>query len=86
MTVYKKHTQKTTCNYLINSSVNGCFIVYCFEDDISKSGGRDMEVYKRWLAGKVEGNFDKRQEYINAMNPQSSFKNNEPIIKLNIKR
>ena len=31
MTVYKKHTQKTTCNYLINSGVKGCFIVYCFE-------------------------------------------------------
>ena len=31
MRVYKKHTQKTACNYLIDSSIKGCFIVYCFE-------------------------------------------------------
>ncbi len=31
MRVYKKHTQKTACNYLIDSSVTDCFIVYCFE-------------------------------------------------------
>ena len=32
MRVYKKHTQKTACNYLIDSSIKDCFIVYCFED------------------------------------------------------
>ena len=31
MRVYKKHTQKTACNYLIDSSIKDCFIVYCFE-------------------------------------------------------
>ena len=33
MRVYKKHTQKTACNYLINSSTKDCFIVYCSEAD-----------------------------------------------------
>ena len=55
-------------------------------DILNNSGGGAQESYTGWLAGKVEGNFDKRQGYINAMNPQSSFKNNEPIIKLNIKK
>ncbi len=36
MRVYKKHT-KNTYNYLIDSSINGYFIVYCFEARNNKS-------------------------------------------------
>ena len=36
MRVYKKHT-KNTYNCLIDSSINGYFIMYCFEDCNNKS-------------------------------------------------
>ena len=31
MRVYKNYTKKIAYNYLIDSGVKGCFIVYCFE-------------------------------------------------------
>ncbi len=62
-------------------------IFYGFQSllDISKDAGGGMqEKYNGWSTGQTEGLNDKRNGYINAMNPESGFKNNAPLIKLNI--
>ena len=62
-------------------------IFYGFQSllDISRDAGGGMqEKYNGWSTGQTEGLNDKRNGYINAMNPESGFKNNAPLIKLNI--
>ena len=52
-----------------------------FLDVISDSGGGMQEKFDGWSTGQNEGLDDKSRGYVNAMNPESSFKNNEPLIK-----
>ena len=61
---------------LVTYSIMGFF------DVITDSGGGAQEQYEGWAAGQVEGEMDKNNGYINAMNPESSFKENKPLIRL----
>ena len=61
-------------------------INYCIQsllDMSSDNGGGMQEKYDGWCTGQTEGLQDKRNGYINAMTPQSSFKKNPALIKLN---
>ena len=62
----------------------GKHILYSFLgyfDVILDTGGGMQEKFDGWSTGQEEGLTDKRNGYINAMNPESSFKKNTPLIK-----